>query len=180
SREASLYTEAKVYTPAPVYNYPVFSTDIEDFYPVMNLEYPDMQAVKNAVDIGDYQKAGEELRAYFVRNSTLRQSVLGIPAQQTSSTKPAAAEALLNRTYTFQGVMYTFENGIDWLYNPTGRNGIALNPEWVVNTVRFRGLPVLANAYRTTKDERYAVELVYLMTDFIKKFPVPLNETHSG
>jgi len=146
----------------------------------MNLQYLDMQDVKDAVDIGDYPKAGEELRAYFIRNKALRENVLGIPAQQTSSTKPAAAEALLNRTYTFQGVTHTFENGIDWLYNPTGRNGIALNPEWVVNTVRFRGLPVLANAYRTTKDERYAVELVYLMTDFIKKFPVPLNETHSG
>jgi len=33
SREAGLYAEAKVYTTTPVYNYPVFSTDIGDFIP---------------------------------------------------------------------------------------------------------------------------------------------------
>src|SRR5690606_33806561 len=66
------------------------------------------------------------------------------------------------------------------LYNPTGKDGLDLNPEWVVNTVRFRGLPFLAKAYRETGDERYAIELVYLMRDFIAKFPVPLNEKQAG
>src|SRR5690606_12923116 len=95
--------------------------------------------------------------------------------KKDASKKQSEAERLLKRTYSYQGVTYTLENGIDWLYNPTGRNGLELNPEWVVNTVRFRGLPKLAQAYRATGYERFAKALIHLMRDCIEKYPVPLE-----
>lgn len=163
-----------------VYDYPVFSLNLEDFYSQLDYKILGLKPVKSAIDANDYKKASVALHKYFVTNKKLVQKVFHIQPLQQSSAKQPAAEQLLNRTYSYQGVTYTFKNGIDWLYNPTGKNGFELNPEWVVNTVRFRGLPFLAKAYRETGDERYAEELVNLMRDFIEKFPVPLNEKQTG
>lgn len=163
-----------------VYHYPVFSLKTEDFYNQLDDKISALKKVKSAVEAGDYKKAGIELHQYYIANRLLAQKILQIPPVKRNEAAQPIAEKLLNRIYTFQGVTYTFKDGIDWLYNPTGKNGQELNPEWVVNTVRFRGLPVLAKAYRETGDERYATEIVYLMTDFLKKYPVPLNEKQSA
>ncbi len=164
----------------PVYDYSVFSLNPKDFYSQLDYKISGLKDVKTEVDAGDYKKAGIALHKYFLTNKELVQKIFKIQAIRQSKSKQPAAEQLLNRTYAFQGVTYTFKDGIDWLYNPTGKDGLDLNPEWVVNTVRFRGLPFLAKAYRETGDERYAIELVYLMRDFIAKFPVPLNEKQAG
>jgi len=160
----------------PVYDYPIFSMDMADFYSYFNYDLPDLKSVKKAVDDKDYEKAGKALQNYFLKKRAFAQKVLNVAEFSVSQIKQTSAETLLKRTYSYQGATHTFKNGIDWLYNPTGRGGSDLNPEWVVNTVRFRGMPTLANAYRSTKDERFALELIYLMKDFISKYPVPLLE----
>lgn len=163
----------------PVYDYPVFSLALEEFYEQLDYKILGLKPVKASVDANDYKKAGIALHKYFKKHKELAQKIFKIQSVEQSTTVQSAAEKLLSRTYSYQGVTHTFKNGIDWLYNPTAKEGLELNPEWVVNTVRFRGIPVLAKAYRETGDERYAEELVYLMRDFIEKFPVPLNEKHT-
>lgn len=162
-----------------VYDYPVFSLDLKDFYSQLNYKISGLQFVKAAVDRNDFKKANIALQKYFTENKELAQKIFQIQSIKHNTAKQPIAEQLLNRTYSYQGVEYTFKNGIEWLYNPTGKDGVELNPEWVVNTVRFRGVPFLAKAYRETGDERYAKELVYLLRDFIEKYPVPFNEKQS-
>lgn len=167
--------------PRPVYDYPIFSLDPKDFYNQLDEENPEMKVIKAIAQKQNYAGAGEALYDYYVKNKASTQKILGItPVERDKSKRQPDGERLLKRTYSYQGVTYTFENDIDWLYNPTGKNGLELNNEWVVNTVRFRAMPLLAKAYRETGDERFAKELVYLLCDFMEKFPVPLNDNHSG
>jgi hypothetical protein len=172
----SFFAEASAKNDKPLYNYPVFSLSLEDFYKSFDYTLPALSKVKAAVDKKDFPKAAKELHAYFKKNRAYAQKVFTIPELTQSNVKQPEAEVLLKRTYTFQGATHTFSNGMDWLYNPTSVNGKEVNPEWVVNTVRFRSLPFIAKAYRNTQDERFATEIVYLMRDFFQKFPVPLEE----
>jgi hypothetical protein len=160
----------------PLYEYPSFSTASSQFFTHLNLEAKGLEKVKAAVEKKDFSLAGQELYVYFVLNRAGVQKVFKINALTPGYTPQAEAETLLKRTYSFQGATHTFSNGLDWLYNPTGKNGDDVNPEWVANTVRFRIFPVLSQAYRATKDERYAAELIYLLKDFFTKFPVPTDE----
>ncbi|WP_017260054.1 alginate lyase family protein [Pedobacter arcticus] len=171
-------TAIKIHTSEakPVYNYPIFSTSLEDFYNSIDYTISDLRHVKKAVDTKNYKQAGVELLKYYKKHKTLATDIFNISNRPQSKDARELSENLLQRTYFFQGVKHTFNEDFDWLYNPTGKNGVPLNPEWVVNTVRFRGLPILAGAYASTTDERFAIELVYLMRDFIEKFPVPLKE----
>lgn len=160
----------------PLYDYPIFSLSLEDFYNQFDYQISGLSKVKAAVENKDFTKAGKELHAYFIKHKSYAQKIYSISELRSDDTKQKAAELLLERTYSFQGATHTFTNGIDWLYNPTAKGGKDVNPEWVVNTVRFRVLPEIVSAYRKTNDERFAAESIYLMRDFIEKFPVPLNE----
>lgn len=176
------HVEEPVYNSSPIYNYPVFPLALADFYNSLDYDnIPALNPVKQAaLDEADYSEAARELKNYFLTNSNFAQTIYNVKNLVQSNVPQPSAELYLQRTYTFQGVTYTFPDGIDWLYNPTGINGIEYNQEWVVNTVRFRSLPVIVNAYRATKDERFAAEAIYMMLDFIKKFPVPSDNAHPG
>ncbi|MEQ7800953.1 alginate lyase family protein [Pedobacter sp. ASV1-7] len=168
--------DALVKLEKPLYDYPVFSLNLEDFYNQFDYKISGLGKVKAAVEKKDFTKAAKELHAYFIKHKSYAQKVYSISELRSADVKQKEAERLLERTYSFQGATHTFSNGIDWLYNPTVKEGKEVNPEWVVNTVRFRVLPEIVSAYRKTNDERFASEAVYLMRDFIEKFPVPLNE----
>ena len=65
------------------------------------------------------------------------------------------------------GVAHAFPDGrIDWLYNATGENGSAFNPEWTWQLNRMEFWTELAEAYAATRDEKYARAFVRQFSDW--------------
>ena len=77
------------------------------------------------------------------------------------------ADQAATGTVTVVNVPWCFpSNRIDWLFNPTAKMG-PFNPEWTWQLNRMYFWNDLANAYRETKDERYAQAFAVQFRDWL-------------
>ena len=149
-------------------------TDAE-FFSALNPDYPGLEKVKAAINLGDTQKAKHELVEYM-RN---REKPIYNPdwlgncnhGKRTEKTNTTDADRILRREFKSVGVVHKFDGEIDWTLNPINY------AEWTYALNRHSFWAQLARAYWETGEEKYAKEFVYQMTDWVKKCPVPLNDS---
>ena len=82
---------------------------------------------------------------------------------------------------TIVNVPWCFPDGkIDWRFNPTSAKG-PFNPEWTWQLNRMGFWGDMADAYRRTKDERYARAFVRQLTDWLDQTGgVPPEKDYNG
>ncbi|MBR7145300.1 MAG: hypothetical protein IKD10_10195, partial [Lentisphaeria bacterium] len=71
-------------------------------------------------------------------------------------------------------IEHQFPDGrIDFLYNPTGKNGLAYNPEWQWQLNRMHFWGNMAVVYRQTGDEELAGAFQQQLRDWLTNCPMP-------
>lgn len=145
----------------------------------LDLERPDLAAVKAARDRGD----GAAARAAFARHLRTRTTPRwfwdpAAPPPNDSSGERARADQVLAHTFEVVGVRHTFGPTIDWAYNPTAQpdSPVARNHEWTWQLNRHGGWQTLARIYTATGDARYGHELSRQLVDWIDRNPPPADK----
>lgn len=143
------------------------ATELRSFDPariltILNLEGSGLEAARERAARNDRPGALAALLAYYRAKYPLPE-------------KPAAAEeAVLKRAdgivrHVFQWGPYEaadYGPEMDWAWDPRG------DIEWVAAVYRFYWARELAEAYRATREEKYAAAFVELTRDWIKKHPL--------
>lgn len=145
-------------------------TDTE-FFEMLDLQLPGLDAVRRAVESGDPAAAKHEF-AEYLRNRDAPRPKFDWKARPRYESRPEGvdtteADRVLQRDLVSVGVYHKFEGEIDWSLNPIDYK------EWPWQLNRHWIWQVLARAYWDTSDEKYAREFVYQMTDWVRKCPAP-------
>ncbi len=136
----------------------------------LNLDYLGLESVKAYAEKGERQKAFEELLSYY------REQYPIPPESETSQTDEfPVANHIAN--HIFQWGPYEpadYGDKINWEWDPRG------DIEWVAAIYRFYWARPLAEAYKATRNEKYAQAFVELTADWIAKHPLEKHrKTHS-
>lgn len=130
-------------------------------FDVLDLDRPDLAAVRSAHEAGDDATALEELRAHY------RDRFPFEPCDDLTPETRERAEQVVNHTFQwgpYDPVDYGPEVRWDW--------DAAKDIEWVAAVYRFFWATPLFAAYRATRDDRYAAAFVELASDWIDKHPL--------
>jgi len=149
-------------------------TDLE-FFSALNLDYPGLESVKASVDSGNLHSAKHELAEYIRHRekpswdtewfANLRKT------RHISDEDMAEADKTLKRNLKSVDVYHQFDGEIDWTLDPINYK------EWPWQLNRHPFWVTMGRAYWATGDEKYAKEFVYQMTDWVRKCPVPLDNS---
>jgi len=138
-----------------------------EFFSVLNLSYPGLEKVKEAVKKKDYQTAKKELIAHFKKRKT---PVFFIDGRRNPIRKPnfdtSRADKSCAHTFTFYNKTGTLGKNIDWDANPTG------DREWNCLLHRHSHIHRLAITWFHTRNKKYSREAVAQLLDWIKDKPV--------
>lgn len=132
----------------------------EEVLSKLDLDRPELAAVKAVQD--DRNKAFGALLAHYRAKYPL-----GEPSGRVSEATSRAADEVVNRI--FQWGPYEpaqYEDDVRWDWDPRG------DIEWVAAMYRFHWAEPLVQAYRATRDEKYAQTFVELTRDWIAKHPL--------
>jgi hypothetical protein len=133
----------------------------------LDLDHPGLEMVRAAVRANDWPAARRELAGYYRRRERPR-SIYPLP--MTEPADLAAADAICDHVILDQPL----GREIDWKANPIGYL------EWMHAFNRHRFMQPLIAAYRETGDEKYAAELDYLVSSWIKTTPSPVGNNGGG
>ena len=138
-------------------------------FSLLNLDYPGLEAVKEACARKDYNRALERLLYYYrhrtnVRHPDVDTACIHVSAQE----RKWADEALEHTFFAHSGYQPSLNYGkdIDWHYWPVKDNEL----RWQLH--RHKWFFPMAKTYYVTGDERYAREWVLQFTDWIEKNPL--------
>jgi acetyl esterase/lipase len=135
----------------------------------LDLEAPGLEAAQRAARAGDRLGALAALRDQFRVRHPLPE-----PPPVVDPEVLADAERITRRI--FQWGPYepaAYGEPMDWAADPRG------DIEWVAAMHRFHWAAPLADAYRATRDEKYAAAFVALATDWIARHPLERRDvTH--
>ncbi|MBD3183763.1 hypothetical protein GF312_15845 [Candidatus Poribacteria bacterium] len=148
----------------------------QEFFDSLNLDYPGMEKVKEAVSKNDLESAKHE----FVNHLRTREKPRWHfdwqerpDASENADTE--AADRILEHELSSVGVPHKFEGEIDWTLNPINYR------EWPWQLNRHPFWVTLGRTYWKTGDEKYAKEFVYQMTHWVENCPVPtMNSGNSS
>lgn len=139
----------------------------------LDLDYPGLEAVREASEADDLLTAGRELVEYYRDGDTaewLRSDAIG-----DGDEHQARAEPLLENEFTFQGVTGKVPTanggGIDWEHR--GPND---DVEWAYFLNRHGYFEMLLTAYRETGNDRYAAAFDRFIRDWVTANPPPEEE----
>jgi heparan-sulfate lyase len=138
-----------------------------DLFSVLDLDLPELAAVKKALEKKGYDGALTALLAFYRKRYPKGSKHDDEPSLAQKNRSVAIADDLAK--HIFQWGPYPpadYGKEIDWAADPAG------DIEWVAAVYRFYWAVVLAKAYEATGDERYAKTYVDLITDWIKKHPL--------
>lgn len=153
----------------------------EEFFSMLQLDWPGLEKVADAVRSADYARARHEFAEYL---RTRKKPVWHFDPhsrprheKRPDGVDTTEADRILRRELPSCGVYHKFEGEIDWNLNPINYR------EWPWQLNRHAFWVTLGRAYWATGEEKYAQEFVYQMTDWVTKNPVPLttsgNETYT-
>ena len=130
----------------------------------MNLDYPGLEAVKQAYENKKILLAAHELAEYFRRKIH--------PIWQPSEITTIAlidepAEKVLRHEFNFGDSTICFGDRIDFRNNPTNSN------EWIWGLNRMNHWVTLLTGYRKTSQEAYAQEYNSQVIDWTVRNPAP-------
>jgi len=138
------------------------SLDPQDILSKLDLSKPGLEQANQAKLSGDRAAALAELLKFY-RDK--------YPLAAPSAKADPASYTMANHVvdHIFQWGPYEaadYGQEIDWEWDPRG------DIEWVAAVYRFYWARPLADAYRTTRDEKYVTAFVELTTDWIAKHPL--------
>ncbi|MCE5249679.1 heparinase II/III family protein [bacterium] len=141
----------------------------EEILSKLDLTKPGLEAVKTAYEKGNRQAALTGLLTYYRNLYPLPDTLQG--GREADLSK---ADQIVR--HVFQWGPYEaadYGDSMNWEWDPRG------DIEWVAAVYRFYWALPLADAYRATRDERYARAFVDLTGDWIAKHPLENHEkTH--
>lgn len=94
-----------------------------------------------------------------------------------------ARDVLRHRIVGVYGIPQSFGPEIDWFSDPTGKEGIIFQPEWIWQLHRHTYWVTLAQAYELEQDEAYLRELAGQVRSWVANCPRPAdsgNYRHSA
>jgi len=147
---------------APAAEQALRSLNPDEVLDKLDLDAPGLEAVRAKAASGDRAGALAELLAYYRRKYPL-------PQPDPKSARGDFSEADRLTRHVFQWGPYEpadYGPEIDWEWDPRG------DIEWVAAVYRFYWAPPLAEAYRATRDEKYARAFVELTSDWIAEHPL--------
>lgn len=148
-------------------------SDEQFFGECLNLDYPGMEAVKEAVADKEYSLAKKEMASYIRKTLDadrffeipyeIPENIYKLPGESDAK----AAERICNHTLVSVGVPceYGKENTVDWEANPT-YNGYK---EWTWQLSRHNDIKLLAHEYNKTRNEKLAYAAAELMDSWMKQ-----------
>lgn len=150
----------------------------EEFFQALDLTYPGLEKVGQAVKAGDLAAAKREL-AQYLRNREKPLWKKDWRSRPRHDSRPEGvntqdADKVLERELPSVGVWHKFEGEIDWTLNPINYR------EWPWQLNRHRHWQTLGQAYWATGDEKYAREFVYQLLHWVENCPRPQTTSGNG
>ena len=140
------------------------------FWAALDVERPELSAVRRAVERGDQAEAEAGLAAYLRQRET---PVSANPVRAGSERVTAAADLIMGRTYRLVGCPpYTFPGEIVWNADPSNYD------QWAIALNRHSHWLTLASAYLRTGDEGYAQEWRKQVNSWIDAMPVHIGRSY--
>ncbi|SEJ69216.1 Heparinase II/III-like protein [Cyclobacterium xiamenense] len=161
-----LHTTADLYEAHPEILRGIFSH--------LDLDLPELAAVKAARDQGDWVEAADKLLAYYAHSPVAQSLARDLPDQGNG--RIAAADTILQDVFTIQNVKGKVpilpDGHRDWYYK--GPNN---DREWAWLSNRHSQLLQVMDAYFETGNPEYAVYMDRFLRDFIlKSMPYPAEK----
>jgi|LSQX01.1.fsa_nt_gb hypothetical protein len=152
-----------------------------EFFAAWDLDHPGMEAVKAAVEAGEFPAAKIALKQYFLdrREPPWKRNHWEMPPEPqglaTEHSSYPAGEKILAHQFEGGGFEVDFGEKIDWNYFPKLLADGKPDTEYPVTHYinRFGHLNTLGYLYWHSHDERYAREFVYQVTDHVQSNPAP-------
>ncbi len=133
----------------------------------LDLDYPGLEAVRAAVEVGEPGAARRALAAHYRARERPR-SIYPLPI--TEPVDLANADRICGHLILGQQL----GRELDWRANPIGYL------EWMHAFNRHYFLQDAIKAYQVTGDERYAAELAYQVSSWIAATPAPVGNNGGG
>ncbi len=146
---------------------------VQGLFEALDLERPGLEAAAGAAAKADWVGACEALLAYYA------QRMPAVPASVREAKASEAAEAMLERRFTFYRetgtVPLTAAGGMDW-----DHRGPSNDREWAWGLNRHSHLHTLLGAYRDTGDPRFVSAINAHLEDWVLSNPYPGQKSATG
>lgn len=150
-------------------------TDDEAFFNAVNLDYPGLEKVKQAVEKKDYATANIEFVAHLKSRTKpvwhFDWHDFNKQESRDASYNCREADKIASNLLQSCGVPYQFGEEVEWSINPTPLQ----YKEWTWQLSRHPFWTTLGKAYWATGDEKYARAFVQQMRSWIIDNPLPAN-----
>ena len=148
-----------------------------EFFTLVDLDYPGLEAVKVAVNSGDIPGAIAAMATYYRARTSVPWTFDHHDKTTNVSYNKTMAQDALTGTVSVVKIPYTFPNGeIDWFYNHTVASPeLADSKEWQWQLNRMYFWPQMAKAYWATGDEEYAIAWVKQFRSWVAQCPKPTD-----
>lgn len=148
----------------------------EDYFELLNLNYPGLEQVKKAVESAEFDLAKYELRQYY------RQRFQKPKTEKITEADQNWADLALKKIFpgnkSNPEAARSLNNDIDWFSKAVIDGETIHDAEWLFQFHRFRWWPSLARVYNSTQDPRYFKEWELEVNSYIKNiFPIHNNNT---
>lgn len=145
----------------------------KESFDIINLNYPGLEKVHQAVLDKKYNEAAKELLEYYRKRSTVKHPEFNVADRAAFVGKPIEAaeqekadNALIHKFKPHGGYgFFDYGKDIDWQYWPIKDDEI----RWQLHRVTW--WQSMGLAYRSSGDEKYAKEWVFQFRDWVRKNP---------
>ena len=154
--------------------------DDQTLFNKINLDYPGLEEVKDAVGKRDYSAAKKAYVAFQRKRSNPHHFYsrdLSSKYPSTSTTSNIDVNKALENAFRARGHEYKFPGKINWHFNPTDKNqnpsysGTYLS-DWTFMFNRLYFTRQLGNAFARTGNPLYARKMDELLLDWIQNAPI--------
>ncbi len=154
---------------------PILST--ESFFSLLDDRIEGLKPAIKAAKAGELKEA-THLFADFVRRELPTEKFFEMveAKNEISDKKIKQAEMALRHELTSCGQTYKFEGAVDWFINPTSNK----YGEWTWQLSRHWDISALAEAYRVTREDKYAEGAVELLMSWIRQATRPEDGATRG
>ncbi len=146
------------------------------FFAMVDLDRPDLIAVKEAVATSDWTAAKHAFAERMRRRTTPTWTFDPYRVGKARKTRVKGAENALKHQLSSIGIAWQFGETIDWSFNPTTQKDSKwpANHEWTWQLSRHPMWIDLGRAFYETGDEAYAAEFVKQLKSWTHDCPVPV------
>ncbi|MCP4376998.1 MAG: heparinase, partial [bacterium] len=150
----------------------------DDLFGSLDPGFPAMSQVVTLHKCGNISGARLALAAFVrARNEPVD---FGQKARRDRNADTSRATGVLSHRFVVVGIPHTFDEDIDWGFNPTTvpDSKFDRDHEWTLQLNRHYAWFTLAAAYQATGDERFAREFDLQFSDWVAECPVPVNKAN--